>query len=338
MKACKSILNVSVASMLVIAQGCGDDGVTSATDVTETGTSTGTTDETTNGPTTMMTPTTGPAPTTTTDPTTGAPSTATGDSDSTGEPLTGSTADDTSGGTDTTTDGTTGTTGTTGDTTGDTSTGTTGDTTDAGSGTTGAPDGLGAIAGDCGLLDAMELESPSPFVFSNEIDFGVVGYDYDLLTAGGQQIKDEGGLNDGSLDSEIVAYEVLARCDMAVLLKTEGTIVYTDPMGKKTDLLVELDGLKVGVSVVRAIGFPQDDPYTVAQAETILKKKLGDIAISSTNVAPEDAWVKQILSVVAYGPMHVESVLAAYAGLDPLLKADTILVVTVTHGDDAFIY
>lgn len=204
--------------------------------------------------------------------------------------------------------------------------------------TTGAAEGLGVLSGECGLIDAMELESPQAFVFSNAIDLGVDGFDEALLTPGGMQMIAEGGLNDGSLKSEVIAYEVLARCDMASLLKTEGKIVYTDPMGKKTDLLVELDGLKVGVSVVRALGFPKEDPYTVAQATTILKKKLGDIQISSANVAPEDAWVKQILSVVAYGPMHVDSVLTAYAGLDAQLKADTILVVTVTDGDDSLLY
>jgi hypothetical protein len=109
-------------------------------------------------------------------------------------------------------------------------------------------------------------------------------------------------------------------------------------MGKKTDLLVELDGLKVGVSVVRAVGFPQDDPYTPAQADDDPQEEARDILVSSANVAPEDAWVKQILSVVAYGPMHRDSILAAYAGLDPAIKADTILVVTVTDGDDLFIY
>ncbi|MBL8970602.1 MAG: hypothetical protein JNK56_08495 [Myxococcales bacterium] len=206
------------------------------------------------------------------------------------------------------------------------------------SGTTGAAEGLGVLSGECGLIDAMELESPQAFVFSNAIDLGVDGFDEALLTPSGMQMIAEGGLNDGSLKSEVIAYEVLARCDMASLLKTEGKIVYTDPMGKKTDILVELDGLKVGVSVVRALGFPKEDPYTVAQATTILKKKLGDIQISSANVAPEDAWVKQILSVVAYGPMHVDSVLTAYAGLDAQLKADTILVVTVTDGDDSLLY
>ena len=241
---------------------------------------------------------------------------------------------------DTTSAGTTGTGTTLGDdTTGASTSDTSASTGDTGdTGTTDPIDELGVLSGDCGLIDAMELNSPSAFVFSGAIDFGMVGYDYDLLTPGGQQMYDEGNLNPGSLYSEIVAYEVLARCESAELLKTEGTIVYNDPMGKKTDILVEMDGLKVGVSVVRAVGFPQEDPWTPAQAEVILKKKLDDILISSANVAPEDAWVKQILSVVAYGPMHLDSLLTAYAGLDPMITADTILVITVTNGDDAFIY
>ncbi len=232
-----------------------------------------------------------------------------------------------------TTSGTTDTGTTLGDDTTGASTSDTGDTGD-----TGTIDELGVLSGDCGLIDAMELNSPGPFVFTGAIDFGVVGYDYDLLTPGGQQIFDEGNLNPSSIYSEIVAYEVLARCESAELLKTEATIVYQNPMGKKTDLLVEMDGLKVGVSVVRAVFFPFDDPYTPAMAATMLDGKLKDIKISSANVAPEDAWVKQILSVVAYGPMHLDSLLTAYAGLDAQTKADTILVITVTNGDDAFIY
>lgn len=125
---------------------------------------------------------------------------------------------------------------------------------------------------------------------------------------------------------------------MATLLKTEGEVVYTDPMGKKTDLLVGFDGLKVGVSVTRAYGFPPDDPYTVAQAEALLTDKLGDIPLSTANVAPEDQWIKQILHVIAYEEMHAESVATAYAGLPANVKGDTIVLVTVTYGNDEFIY
>ena len=300
----------------------GDTGTSTAAQPTSTG-ATSTSTASASSPTTSD-PSSDPS---SSDPTTSDPSSASTSSDPTASTTTGA-VDDT--GTSTGPDpASTSSTGDGSTTTADTS---------GSSGTTGAAEGLGVLSGECGLLDAMELESPQAFVFSNAIDLGVDGFDEALLTPGGMQMIAEGGLNDGSLKSEIVAYEVLARCDMASLLKTEGKIVYTDPMGKKTDILVELDGLKVGVSVVRALGFPKEDPYTVAQATTILKKKLGDIQISSANVAPEDAWVKQILSVVAYGPMHVESVLTAYDALDAQLKADTILVVTVTNGDDSLLY
>jgi hypothetical protein len=219
---------------------------------------------------------------------------------------------------------------------------TAGSSTDDGStgavGTTGPDPGLGVISGDCGLIDAMELDSPSPFTFENAIDFGMVGFDYDMLTPGGQEIFDDGNLGGSSLESEVVAYEVLARCEGASLLGTEAEIQYTDPMGIKTDLLVEIDDRVVGVSVTRAVGFPFDAPYTELQAAELLTDKLEDVLASTANVAPADAWVKQILHVIAYADMHAQSIFAAYATLPPEITADTILVVTVTHGDDAFVY
>ncbi|MDC0720954.1 hypothetical protein [Nannocystis bainbridge] len=325
-------LLVRPSPVLALLLACGSDGgatTTESASTTDSGSST-THDATTTSPTTSTTSTSTTASDTTT---------STGELTDTGVgPSTGTTTEDLTTG-DLTTSSSTSSTGdtttTTGSTTDDT---TTTSTTSTGDATTDEPGQLGELSGDCGLIDAMELESPDPFVFSGAIDFAMVGYDYDLLTPGGQQIYDAGNLNPGSLYSEIVAYEVLARCEQAALLKTEGTITYTNPMGKKTDFLAEIDGLKIGVSVVRAVGFPKDAPWTVAQAETILKGKLSDILVSSANVAPADAWTKQILSVVAYGPMHLESLLAAYEGLDPAIKADTILVITVTDGDDAFIY
>lgn len=205
-------------------------------------------------------------------------------------------------------------------------------------GTTGPEPGLGVISGDCGLIDALELDSPSPFTFENAIDFGEVGFDYDMLTPGGQEVFDDGNLGGSSLESEVVSFEVLARCEGASLLGTEGEIQYTDPMGTKTDLLVEIDGRTVGVSVTRAMGFPLDTPYTEMQATTLLSGKLADVVASTANAGPRNPWVKQILHVIAYADMHAQSLFAAYATLPPEITADTILLVTVTHGNDAFVY
>jgi len=202
---------------------------------------------------------------------------------------------------------------------------------------TGGGEALGELMGRCGVLEAMDLTSDEPGFIVNTLDFGEVGFDYELLTPGGQQVFDDGNLGGSSLYSEVVAYEVLARCEDALLLKTEAEILYDDA-GPRTDLLVEFDGTKIGVSVVRAQGFPLEDPYTVEQARLILEDKLGDIPLSSAAVSPEDAWEKQILHVVAYGPMHAESLQTAYEALGPEFTLDTIVVVTVTGGDDLFIY
>jgi len=47
---------------------------------------------------------------------------------------------------------------------------------------------------------------------------------------------------------------------------------------------------------------------------------------------------KQILSVLAYDGPTADTVAQAWAGLDASVKADTIIVVTQTDGDDTFIY
>jgi hypothetical protein len=135
-----------------------------------------------------------------------------------------------------------------------------------------------------------------------------------------------------------MAYEVLYRCEAASLLKTEGEITYLDPSGKKTDLVVDVDGTQLGVSVTRAVGWPREDPYTAEMATDLLTDKLGDIVLSSANVAETDAWSRQILSVIAYEPAHAAAIEEAWSALDADIRGDTLLFVTATLGDDEALY
>jgi hypothetical protein len=203
-----------------------------------------------------------------------------------------------------------------------------------------ADPGFGDITGNCGTLD-IELTSSRPFFFVNAIDFGTDPYDEadeSQLTTGGKAIVAAGNLNDSSLLSEVFAYEVLARCEGAVFLKGEADITYVNAQGKKTDVLVEIDGETIGVSVTRALRFPFDDPYTVMHANELLSDKLQGVLESSANVADSDAWTKQILHVMAYAPGHAESLRTAWDGLPADVRADTIVFVSVTNGDDGFMY
>ncbi len=198
-------------------------------------------------------------------------------------------------------------------------------------------DGFGVISGDCGPLDATEIVSDSPFVFQSAIDLPA-GFDDNLLSDGGLEMVDAGNLNPGSLYSEVFSYEVLYRCEDAALLLTEGEVTYTDPSGKKTDLVIDVDGYRLGMSVVRAVTWPRDTEMTVERAEELLDDKLGDILISSANVSDDDAWDKQILHVIAYSPNHANAVVTAHGNLSAAVRADTILWVTATNGTDGFIY
>ena len=199
-------------------------------------------------------------------------------------------------------------------------------------------DGFGSILGHCGLITAEELNSDEPLFLRNSIDFGTDTLDETLLTTGGQEIISDGNLGGSSVLSEVFSFEVLNRCELAVLLKTESEIVYDDPDSKKTDLLVEIDSTQVGVSVTRAYGYPPEDPYLESDAEVLLNGKLSDVLISTAAVSNEDGWHKQILHILAYEPRHADSVYTAWSNLDHSITADTIVVVTVTEGEDSFIY
>lgn len=202
-----------------------------------------------------------------------------------------------------------------------------------------APDAYGALSGTCGDIDLEDILAPEAEVFHNALDFSARPmFDPAYLTPDGFVMYEADNLGGSSLFSEIFAFEVLHRCDEATLVKTEGDILYESAMGKKTDILLSIDGEKVGVSVVRAMSFPEGAEYPLSQAFNVLEGKLADILLSSENVKPEDAWTKQILSVLAQTPEHADAITEAYAMVDEATRADTLVVITVTEGDDDFIY
>lgn len=213
----------------------------------------------------------------------------------------------------------------------------------------GPPDGapmdgaaaFGTIMGQCGVLTLAELDGTTPLWFQGDFTFDE-RYDDPVdrprLTPGGVEIILDGNAGGSSLYSEVFAYEWLARCEQAILLKTETEIVYDVVGSKKADLLVEIDGRKVGASVTRAVTFPFGNPYTLAAATTLFERKLDDIQLATAAVSAGDRWSKQMLVTLAYDLQHAQTAMQAWNMLDAETRDDTILVVAVTNGDDLFIY
>lgn len=203
-----------------------------------------------------------------------------------------------------------------------------------------APAGFGTLGGMCGVLAQMDLTGDAPQLFRASLTFERAFVDPDdrpLLTEGGQRIRSSPNAGGSSIFSETFAYEELDRCEGARLLKTENEVVYTMD-GKKTDLMVEIQGTKLGVSVVRTFGYPLGTPYTLDQATTLIGRKLRDINASTMLVSEADRWEKQFLAVLAWDDATVETVYEAWQGLDAATRADTQVVVVATHGEDVFIY
>lgn len=203
-----------------------------------------------------------------------------------------------------------------------------------------APAGFGDLSGMCGVLAAADLTSPSPEIVRDTFTFArayMDPADRPLLTEGGQRLAATPNAGGSSGLSEIFAYEELARCEGATLLHTETEVMY-DGTGKITDMEVELDGHKIGVSVTRAQTFPLGQTYDLDTATTLISRKLTDIQASTAHVSAQDRWDKQILAVLAYDGPTADTVGQAWSMLDPTVQADTIVVVTTTDGDDTFIY
>ena len=193
------------------------------------------------------------------------------------------------------------------------------------------------VSGECGILDT-ELIDPSPHFLDTTVLINTCDYVPEYMSPGATKIWTDGNAGGSSIYSEIFAFELASQCEDAILLKTENEILYIDPQGKMTDLLVGIDGVKTGVSVTRAFIYPLGTPLTLERAEELLADKLGDVLISSANVSPEDQWQKQILVVETPSVEDKAQLIAAYAGLGPAVKADTICWVMATEGDDGFLY
>jgi len=189
------------------------------------------------------------------------------------------------------------------------------------------------------VVSALGATSPS---LENDALVFVAGevYAKSELSPGGQRLFDTANAGGSSTESEVMSYEVLRACAGAKLLKTETEIAYEPPTDAApnsiTDILMEIGGKKVGVSVTRAYK-PSTMPLTDTDVQNLLVKKLEGINRSSQRVLPADKWVKQILHVFAVDQNAADAVNRVWAGMDDALKADTIVLVTRTKGG-GFIY
>ena len=204
-------------------------------------------------------------------------------------------------------------------------------------GDAGGDDILGTLMDGCGGNMSAELTNTAPSFLNDELAF-VAGESFTkpFLSPGGQILFDVPNAGGSSFESEAMSFEVLHACAGASLLKTETEIGYDPPSSKKTDILVEIGGKKVGVSVTRVYR-PSTQTLTDADAQSQLEGKLDDILVSSANAVAGDKWVKQVLHIFTASQAATDAVARVVPNIAPAKRADTIIFVTHTTGG-GFIY
>jgi len=194
----------------------------------------------------------------------------------------------------------------------------------------------GTIAGSCGDLQ-VELALAEPSLFQNTyiFDDGAVFDPTHLAPAPLSRFEGENA-GGSSICSEVMSMQTLIDCEGADIYKTETEVVYDTP-GSMTDYIALIDGEKVGVSVTRAYMGPFVQTYTSEDANQLLSSKLEGIQDSTANVSLEDLWLKQILHIWTLDPDWGAIVANAWADLDPALKGDTIVLITVETNSDLIV-
>ncbi len=199
---------------------------------------------------------------------------------------------------------------------------------------------LGTLYGPCGVLRA-QITAPTPSIFNNSLVFVPSEmYTRAALSPGGQRIFDTPNAGGSSIESEVMSFEVLHYCEGATLAATETEIMYAPPddggANSITDILVSINGMRVGVSVTR-IYRPAPMVLTDADVRSQLVTKLVGVNRSSQRVLPAQRWVKQILSVMVANQTVADQVLRVWPTIDAATRADTIIMMTTTRGG-GFIY
>ncbi|MSP92654.1 MAG: hypothetical protein EXR79_12765 [Myxococcales bacterium] len=193
----------------------------------------------------------------------------------------------------------------------------------------------GKISGACGDNSfANALQHAGPTTLMNYYTFSSTG-PFDAKPLRPKAFQRRNGPNNGGSSncSEAMSIQTICDCFGAKPLKTEVEITWT-AKGQTTDWLGEVYNMKFGVSVSRIYLGPTATVYTAADAKKLLEKKLGGIIESSRLVAPADKWHKQVLHLWTLRADWATTVRDTFDALDPKIKADTVLLITIEQGSE----
>ena len=191
----------------------------------------------------------------------------------------------------------------------------------------------GEIFGACGQVGAA-LVSGQAQLLQTEYSFDdPESFKSDGLEPQALKRYEEPNAGGSSRCSEVMSMQLLIDCEAASVVKTETEMSY-DVEGKIADYLVEIEGVRAGVSVTRAYKGPMGDVYSQEDASELLTKKLDALIQAQSNVSEGDSWEVSLLHVWTLHASWAATVASAWEALDAETKADHVVLITTELGSD----
>jgi len=153
-------------------------------------------------------------------------------------------------------------------------------------------------------------------------------FDKIVLSVGASRVRDTPNAGGTSVASEVMSFEAMRLLTGAQLSRTEMELEYY-PRGKITDYSVVMpNGVRMGVSVTRALKYR--GTFTRTDARVLLEKKLFGITESTRTVVGE-TWPKQVLHVLVHEAYVADVLAAELENLSADLRSNTTVLITLVH-------
>jgi len=137
---------------------------------------------------------------------------------------------------------------------------------------------------------------PEPAFYVNEV---VLHADRCFLSPCASKVWRSPNAEGNSLVSETISLEILHRLLNVERVSTEMEVTYKYSNWKIVDFIVKTAEKNVGVSVTRAMTFPDPDAFDADRASALLTKKIFGLVLARRSACEKDAFNSCILHVIS---------------------------------------
>ncbi|KAL0482296.1 hypothetical protein AKO1_012921 [Acrasis kona] len=161
------------------------------------------------------------------------------------------------------------------------------------------------------------------------------------LSKGARKILQSRNAGGNSYRSEALSFDIALNLIPGIeLLKTETEIKYSSRRSKKTDYVIRVSDIYLGVSVTRAMCYFEHQSFNKTDAYQMLYKKLKAVISSNESNCGDPKFDRQILHVFVQSQEISELLQEAYQSIEEEVKSNTIVLLTITpeKGSDWLYY